>query len=144
MAERALTDNFMTALEHIESSRHFEPMRDLFSTGAELANLAGKEHGRDAALRFWTRYRDQFAEIKSTFSKIIESDNGAVLTWQSDGRLANGQSISYKGASILTYDGDRIAHFETYYDSAAFLQTGPARATIAKGKTSTADADGCI
>lgn len=56
-------------------------------------------------------------------SRIIVADDSAVLVWTTDATLeADSRPLSYRGASILAFESDLIAQFETFYDSAAFVR----------------------
>ncbi len=119
---RPATQRFMTAVNELETGGDIEPLLACFDPHAELSNLAMTEQGTDGTRRFWTSYRRQFFEIKSEFTGVIEEGDCAVLIWNAAGALAKGQPIQYRGASILTFRGDRVVRFETIYDSAAFLR----------------------
>jgi ketosteroid isomerase-like protein len=74
------------------------------------------------ARHFWQTYLDQFDEIRSEFSHLIEADGQAALVWTSKGALKGGRPIAYRGVSIVEHDGGKVHRFETVYDSAAFLR----------------------
>lgn len=117
------TQAFMHALHTLEDSRDLEPMLALFRSRARLTNLARTEQGQDAARRFWTAYRDQFAHVHSSFLRTIEADGHAVLVWTTDARIRkDARSLSYRGVSLLTFSKGKISEFETIYDTAAFLR----------------------
>ena len=54
-------------------------------------------------------------------ARIAEAGDEGVLEWRSTGRLSAGRDIDYQGVSLLTFDGDRVSRFATYYDTAAFI-----------------------
>lgn len=117
------TDHFIDALRQLEESGDGSALESLFTEGAELArpNLSHDETASDPA-SFWKAYRDQFDSIRSEFGRVDDSGDTAVLEWRSSGRLAAGREIEYAGVSLLTYDGDAVSRFTTYYDTAAFLE----------------------
>ena len=117
-----MADTFAKALQQAEESRDPGPLVRLFAEDAELSNYTHRESGAEGARRFWSLYLDQFDEIRSSFSRLIEAEGQAALVWRSEGRLKGGQPIAYSGVSVLELDGDRVRRFETYYDSAAFLR----------------------
>ena len=119
MAGQAQT--FADALQGIEASGDPEALVALFAEDASVGNLAHVEHGTDGARRFWARYLDQFDAVRSTFSRLVDADGQSFLVWTSEGTLKGGGPIAYSGVSVVDWDGDRVRHFETYYDSAAFV-----------------------
>lgn len=119
---RPETESFINALHALEEKGDVEPLAERFTVDAALTNMARTEHGHDGVRQFWSGYRHQFGRIRSTFSKVIESDAHAVLVWTSRGTLARGQPIEYRGVSVLTWRADKVARFETFYDSAAFVE----------------------
>lgn len=73
----------------------------------------------------------QFSDIHSRFARIVECGCDAVLVWQSEGALTEGRPVDYRGVSLLTLRGGKVARFETYYDSAVFLRGAePVRAIV--------------
>ena len=120
-------ETFMSTLQQIEASRDPEPLVALFGEKAELLNLALTEPltGVEGARQFWKNYLAAFGSIKSTFHHHLQTDREAVLEWVSEGTMADGgQPISYRGISVVEYDGDKVSRFRTYYDSAVFLPGG--------------------
>jgi hypothetical protein len=71
---------------------------------------------------FWQQYLAEFDEVSSEFTRVTEAGDEGILEWRSSGRLASGRDIDYRGVSLLTFDGDRVARFATYYDTAAFIE----------------------
>ncbi|MBV1695352.1 MAG: nuclear transport factor 2 family protein [Hyphomicrobiales bacterium] len=116
----SVADRFVAALDTLEARGDSDPLIAMFADGAALESLGKVEEGLDAPKRFWSRYRDQFDEIRSSFSKVIEEPGAVALIWRSRGRLKAGKPIDYTGVSILELDGDRIVRFQTIYDSAQF------------------------
>jgi ketosteroid isomerase-like protein len=121
-----ITERFIEALEEAERTRRTEELVDLFADDAEAASLARSEplSGRHGVRQFWEEYLRAFGEIRSEFTNVIESEQGAVLEWISRGTLPNGQPVAYRGVSVLETDGRLIQRFRTYYDSAVFLPHG--------------------
>ncbi len=116
-----MAQTFADALQRSEETRDPEPLVALFAEDATVGNLAHVETGTDGARRFWARYLDQFDQIRSTFSRLVDTEGQSFLVWTSEGSLKNGQPIAYSGVSIVDAKGDKVGHFETYYDSAAFV-----------------------
>lgn len=116
------TERFMAALDGLEATGDAGPLAACFTADASLANLSTREHGEDGARRFWTSYRRQFRDVRSTFTEVIEADGRSALVWTSKGSLPNGEPIEYRGASFLVWQGERVCRFETIYDSTAFTR----------------------
>jgi hypothetical protein len=113
---------FVAGLERLERERDDSALLNLFADNCSVSNmqLQAPLSGEEGARRFWHDYRETFSEVESTFSRIVETRNTAVLEWTSKGKLRIGRPIEYRGVSILTLDGDKIAAFIAYYDSAPF------------------------
>ena len=114
---------FAQALQDLERTSdvdHF--VSAAFAADVELVRpeTGQQERGTGGATQFWQQYVDQFEEIRSEFARIVDGDV-AVLEWTSSGRLHGGTDISYRGVSLLDFDGDgRVTRFATYYDTAPF------------------------
>ena len=121
-----ITSRFMQTLQHTEETGEIEPLVALFSDNAELINLAMPEPltGKKGAHRFWDKYLSVFDRIHSQFTHVVEGDNTSVLEWISKGTLSNSEEITYRGISVLEFDGEQVYRFRTYYNSAAFLSQG--------------------
>ncbi|WP_210530210.1 nuclear transport factor 2 family protein [Rubellimicrobium arenae] len=125
-----MADTFAQALQQTEETRDPEQLVALFAEDSELHNLAIMQQGTEGARQFWQTYLDQFDDIRSEFSHMIETDGQAALVWTSKGALKGGHPISYRGVSVIEFSGDKVQRFETIYDSAAFLrQDAPTRQT---------------
>ena len=55
---------------------------------------------------------------------MIEGDGGAVLEWVSRGVLISGETVEYKGVTVLETDARRVRRCRIYYDSAVFMPGG--------------------
>ncbi len=121
-----IAEGFMKTLQQVENTGDVEPLVAMFTEDAELINLAMIEplKGRDGARRFWQKYLSVFEGIHSKFINVVEGDRTAVMEWISEGTLSNGESVNYRGVSIIEIDSDRVSRFRTYYDSAVFLPQG--------------------
>jgi ketosteroid isomerase-like protein len=121
------TAAFMDALKTFETKRDAATLVALFTGNATLERMTHKTYeGKADAEAFWQEYLAPFAEIATEFYNVTEDDDGAVLEWVSEGSLA-GKAIRYRGASSLSFEGERVKSFRTYYDSAAFLSEGASR-----------------
>jgi ketosteroid isomerase-like protein len=116
-------ERFMNALQESEKSGDVGPLVEQFSSDSVLSRLSQVEewNGTEGAREFWEEYLSAFDEIRSNFLNVVEQDNSVVLEWESEGRLPNGHPLAYRGVSILEFQDDRVRHFRTYYDSAAFV-----------------------
>ena len=119
-----LVQKFIEALGRLESAREVEPIAELFADNAEVGNVVSPEkfHGREGAREFWTKYRETFGEVKSTFRNQIVAENRAALEWNTKGTSTNeaeDAEINYDGVSILEIDNERITRFRAYFDAGA-------------------------
>jgi rubrerythrin/limonene-1,2-epoxide hydrolase len=121
---RAGTRRFIEALRALEETNDVERMVSVFDDAAEISNPmeASPLHGHDGARRFWRTYRDSFDEIHSDFSRIVESDDAAMLEWTSKGVLRGDRPIDYAGVSVLELRDDKVRRFRTYFDARPFDQ----------------------
>jgi ketosteroid isomerase-like protein len=121
-----IAERFMHTLQQIEATGDVEPLVVLFTEDAELSNLAMTEplQGHDGARHFWQKYLSVFERIQSKFTNVVEGDRTTVLEWISEGALSTGESLKYRGVSILETDNGQVCRFRTYYDSAVFLPQG--------------------
>ena len=116
-----ILDTFIRALQAAEAGGDPGPLAQLFTDDAELSNLTrhGPWRGVDGARQFWAEYLHSFGQVRSQFRNVVEADGTAVLEWESEGTLADGRPVSYRGVSILETAGDRVKRFRAYYDTAA-------------------------
>lgn len=123
-----LVQKFIEALGRLESAREVEPIVELFSDDAEVGNVVSPEkfHGQAGAREFWTKYRETFGEVKSTFRNQIVAENRAALEWNTKGTATSDaedaesdEGINYDGVSILEIDNERITRFRSYFDAGA-------------------------
>ena len=117
--------HFAEALQRYEQDRDVDRfVGDVFTDDAELFRPEQEQalRGRDGARQFWQQYRDQFGEVRSEFDRVVEGGDLGVLEWRSDGSRAGGGAISYRGVSLLDFDGEgRVRRFANYFDTAAFV-----------------------
>lgn len=122
-----LAETFQRTLQQIEQSGDPAPLVELFAEDCELLNLALTEpmRGREGAQRFWSNYLSVFSKIASRFHHNVETDGSAAFEWVSEGALADGQPVNYRGISVIEKAGEnKVSRFRTYYDSAVFLPGG--------------------
>lgn len=115
---------FADALQQLERSGDLDAFLDLFADDVQLLRPepGSSARGRDGATRFWQAYLDQFTQISSEFSRVVDADRLAELEWVSRGRLATGHDIAYAGCSLLEHDDDgKVVRFATYYDTVPFV-----------------------
>ncbi len=86
---------FLRTLQQAEQSGDIGPLVELFTDNAVLSKPAtpGPERGPDGTRRFWESYLRAFDQLRSEFTRVIESDGLAVLEWTSAGLLPGGQPI---------------------------------------------------
>lgn len=112
---------FIDALGHAEATGSADELVALFADRAELRSLVHDDVrvGIDGARRFWSEYLGSFRQLRSRFARVLEAGDLLVLEWITDGTTRSGVDVSYQGVSIIEFEGDRVARFCTYYDSAA-------------------------
>ena len=118
---------FQKTLQSIEQSKDPTALVDLFGDGATIDSPAreGKLTGRESIRHFWQEYLDAFRHVRSTFTVDHTIGDTGVLQWVSEGMLTNGKPVRYRGVSIVTFKGYKVASFTTYYDSAVFVTHAP-------------------
>ena len=120
---------FADALVQLEDDRDVDRfVAQVFADDIELSRPEADQQtqGRDGARAFWQQYLDQFDEIRSEFSRIVDSDELGLLEWTSRGRLRGGSDITYRGVSVLDFGDDgQVRRFTTYYDTAPFGLIAP-------------------
>ncbi len=122
------TAAFMDALKTLETEQDSATLVALFTGDATLESMTHKIYeGKADAETFWQEYLAPFATITTEFYNVTEDNDGAVLEWVSEGSLEGGKAIRYRGVSSLSFKGERVKSFRTYYDSAAFLSEGASR-----------------
>jgi hypothetical protein len=121
-----LTEEFMGALRKFEETEDLAPLLSLFHEDGEALNLGRTEPARgiEEIETFWREYRGVFRSVRSDFTHVIEGKAGAVLVWVSHGSLINGETVEYKGVTVLETDARRVRRCRTYYDSAVFMPGG--------------------
>ncbi|HZH31407.1 MAG TPA: nuclear transport factor 2 family protein [Pyrinomonadaceae bacterium] len=117
----SVAERFIEALRGLEETRDVETMVALYAEQSEVGNVNAPEKftGQAGAREFWTKYRDTFGEVRSTFRNRIINDARAALEWTTEGTTANGAPFNYEGVSILEIEGDRITRFRAYFDPEA-------------------------
>ncbi len=117
------TEEFMSALQHAESSKDPAGLVALHAGDVTLSNLTTKTwKGTDGAQAFWEAYLSDFGTIHSEFTHHHESGGLGVMEWNAKGTLKNGDEIDYRGVSIIEIEDGKVGAFRTYYDSAAFVK----------------------
>lgn len=122
MSDNQRSQRFADALQSLEKGNS-DDMLAQFSEGAELQRPERK-HGPGRATdaeTFWQQYLAEFEQISTEFSRVVEVGDEGILEWRTTGRLTAGREIDYKGVSLLTFEGDTVSRFATYYDTAAFV-----------------------
>jgi ketosteroid isomerase-like protein len=71
--------------------------------------------------QFLREYHAQFDTVSTTFSNAVDSESAFALEWSSEATLANGRPVTYRGVTVIDFEGgDMITTLRTYYDSAQF------------------------
>lgn len=115
---------FADALQQLESGGDVDAFVGVFTDDVTLVRpeVDQQVEGTDGAQQYWRQYLAQFDEVHSTFSRVVDSGELGILEWTSEGALAGGAPITYRGVSLLDFDDDgRITRFSTYFDTAQFV-----------------------
>jgi ketosteroid isomerase-like protein len=113
---------FAEALQQFEQDGDLDAFVRIFTDDAELLRPEQRsgQSGSAGAKAFWQAYLDQFGQIRSTFSRVVEAGDLGELEWTSRGTLGSGTDVEYEGVSLLEFAEDgRVRRFATYYDTAA-------------------------
>ncbi len=124
MSDETPGQRFEAALHRLDESGDASDIVERFADGAELhrPEVNTQTSTKDVAA-FWDAYRKQFDALSTEFTHRTETDEHAALEWESKGRLSAGRDITYRGVSLLTFDGSgQVTRFATYYDTAAFIE----------------------
>lgn len=126
-----MTRKFMDAVDTLERYGDVDYLVSLFSDQCDVSNVVSPNAfiGREGAREFWSTYRSWFLEVGSTFHTVIVQDGKSALEWSSTGTNARGQVVTYEGACILEFDGDRITRFRAYFNPRALI-VSPSTAAV--------------
>ena len=116
--DRART--FAARLRKFEQDSDPSNLVELFADDAITQRFDARGERKGEVQQFWTEYRGQFDEVRTSFYNVIEGQDEFALGWTSEGTLSNGRPLHYRGVTCLGYEGDTIAWLRTYYDSAVF------------------------
>ncbi len=117
----SIAERFTDALHGLEDHRDLEPIVALFGENCRVGNVIVPEkfHGLSGAREFWTKYRDTFDTVHSTFRNQIVMPSRIALEWTTEATSSDGGAVHYDGVSILEIEGEKIERFEAYFDPAA-------------------------
>ncbi len=109
---------FVDALQALEQGHDVEPLASLHGDDADISNpLVPHVHqGQQGAREFWSSYRGTFATIRSEFHHVEDAGDTSFLEWTSTGRSAQGRDFSYRGVSVVEWNGDQVRAFRAYFD----------------------------
>ena len=124
MADTNISDDrartFATALQTFEKDGDVAAFAALFADDAVTQRFDARGERRGEVQAFWDEYRAQFQSISTTFYDVVEGADRFALEWTSEGTLADGRDINYRGVTVIDLSGDTITKLSTYYDSAQF------------------------
>ena len=127
MADIQISDDrartFADGLQTFEKDGDVAAFAALFADDAVTQRFDARGERRGEVEQFWQEYRDQFESISTTFYAVVEGGDRFALEWTSEGKLADGRPLRYRGVTIIDLDGEKISKLETYYDSAQFAAT---------------------
>ncbi|HEX8363169.1 MAG TPA: nuclear transport factor 2 family protein [Longimicrobium sp.] len=109
---------FADALQALEEGQDVEPLATLHGDDADISNpLVPHVHqGQQGARAFWSSYRGTFATIRSEFHHVEDAGDTSFLEWTSTGRSTQGRDFSYRGVSVVEWNGDQVRAFRAYFD----------------------------
>lgn len=115
-----LAARFVDALRQLEGDGDVGPLADLYAADSVAGNVLRVDafSGPDGAREFWTKYREQFGEIASTFDNVIDADGAIALEWSSTGTMQD-REVTYRGVTIIEATDDRITRSCAYFDPTA-------------------------
>jgi ketosteroid isomerase-like protein len=124
MADTNISDDrartFATGLQTFEKDGDAAAFAALFADDAVTQRFDARGERRGEVEQFWQEYRAQFQSISTTFYDVVEGGDRFALEWTSEGTLADGRPLHYRGVTVIDLDGDTISKLSTYYDSAQF------------------------
>jgi ketosteroid isomerase-like protein len=117
----SVAEQFVAALGKLEESRNVDEITSLFAADSEIGNIVVPEkfQGPEGAREFWSKYRDTFEEMHSTYRSQISSETGASLEWITEGTSKDHHPVRYEGVSILEFENGQIKRFRAYFNPAA-------------------------
>ena len=122
--QTCISDNrarsFADALKKFETGADVASFAQLFTTDATTQRFDARGERRGEVEQFWQEYHDQFTQVSTTFSNVVEGDDTFALEWSSEATLAAGRPITYREVTVVAFEGDKIVTLRTYYDSAQF------------------------
>ncbi len=111
---------FVAALRRFEQESDPAVLVGLFADDAVTQRFDARGERRGEVEQFWTEYRGQFTEVRTTFTNVIEGHDEFALEWTSDVVLPDDHRTSYRGVTALGYHDELVVWLRTYYDSAVF------------------------
>ena len=114
---KEVAEGFVEALRKLEEDRDVEALVEIHTEDCEVGNVSVSEtfKGHEGLREFWRSYRSTFAEMRSEFRNVIDTEDRAALEWTTTG-TSNGDPVSYDGVSILEIEGDKVRRFMAYFD----------------------------
>lgn len=124
MADTSISDDrartFATGLQTFEKDGDAAAFAALFADDAVTQRFDARGERSGEVEQFWKEYRAQFQSVSTTFYDVVEGGDRFALEWTSEGTLADGRPLHYRGVTVIDLDGDTISKLSTYYDSAQF------------------------
>ena len=112
---------FAETLQTFEQDGDAAALAALFADGATVERLDARGPRTDVE-QFWREYRDQFRDVATTFTHVVDGTDACVLEWTSDAHLPDGRPVDCRGVTILELGEDKVTGLRTYYDSAVFTR----------------------
>lgn len=121
-------DSFLQALHALEERHDPAPLLALFAPTAEVwsPRYAAPLRGPEGVAQFWRDYRAAFREVRTVPLTIIQEALRAAVEWTATGTTTEtGRRLTYQGATILEWRGNRLQRLASYFDARLFLPVPP-------------------
>jgi uncharacterized protein len=90
---------------------------------ADLVPWAGEHRGIDAAIAFFRKVTGQLEVLRTTVVERLDAPDAVVVFLDAHWRVkANGVEIKAKAVNVFRFRDGRVAGYEVYPDSAAFVR----------------------
>ncbi|MGL5136562.1 MAG: nuclear transport factor 2 family protein [Beijerinckiaceae bacterium] len=90
---------------------------------ADLVPWAGEHHGVDAAIGFFGHVTSRLVVVRTTVFDRIDTPDATVVFLDAHWRVkANGRDIMAKAVNVFRFREGRVAGYEVFPDSAAFVR----------------------
>lgn len=112
-----LLERFAAAMGRLEANGDVDALVALYDEASVTGHVREPEsfEGIEGARAFWTRYREQFEAVSSTYRLMAGDAGGGVLEWDTEATMA-GRPVRYRGATVIETADGRITRSCAYFD----------------------------